>query len=81
MINLEDCGVDSVSRGIALGFDRVSKGSNAKILTVITPAYLFSNQQGVLRGTRKFSFYGRRENFKNRTTLKKILKNSKIHNF
>ena len=38
-------------------------------------------KQGFLRGTRKFSFYGRKENFKNRTTLKKILKNSKIHNF
>ena len=31
-INLEDCGVDTVSRGIALGFERVAKGSDAKIL-------------------------------------------------
>ena len=38
-------------------------------------------KQGVLMGTTKFSFYERQENFKKRTTLKKILKNSKIHNF
>ena len=34
MINLEDCGVDPVGRGIALGFDRIAKGSDAKIIDV-----------------------------------------------
>ena len=34
LINLEDCGIDPVSRGIALGFERVAKGSDARIIDV-----------------------------------------------
>ena len=34
LINLEDCGVDTVGRGIALGFERVAKGSDARIIDV-----------------------------------------------
>ena len=29
---LEDCGVDFVGRGIALGFERLAKGSDARII-------------------------------------------------
>ena len=36
----EDCGVDTIGRGIALGFDRVAKGSDARIVDV--SCYLFS---------------------------------------
>ena len=44
-IILENCGIDTVSRGIALGFERVAKGSDAKIINVSTKyigRYLFS---------------------------------------
>ena len=34
MINLEHCGVEPVNRGIALGFERVANGKDAKIIKV-----------------------------------------------